>query len=38
MTGYYTRYSFRVDEGEIREFVDENEALEYAQETTEEAN
>ena len=38
MTGYYTRYSFRVKEGDILEFVSEEEAREYEKETTEENN
>ena len=39
MNGYYTRYSFRVKEGPILEFVNEAEAKEYLdEETTEETN
>ena len=39
MNGYYTRYSFRVKEGAILEFVNEEEAKEYIDEdTTEETN
>ena len=39
MNGYYTRYSFRVKEGSIHEFVSEEEAKEYLdEETTEETN
>lgn len=34
MKGYYTRYSFRVTEGEIKEFVSEEEAEEYTEEET----
>lgn len=39
MNGYYTRYSYRVKEGAILEFVNEEEAREYYdEETTEETN
>ena len=39
MNGYYTRYSFRVKEGAILEFVNEAEAKEYLdEETTKETN
>lgn len=39
MKGYYDRYSFRVKEGAILEFVSEEEAKEYLDEdTTEETN
>lgn len=34
MNGYYTRYSFRVTEGDIKEFVNEEEAEEYTEEET----
>ena len=39
MSGYYTRYSYRVKDGDILEFVSEEEAREYLEEdTTEEEN
>lgn len=36
MDGYYTRYSFRSLKGDVLEFVSEEEAREYYEDTTEE--